>query len=184
MTIMLKFIFIILIVVTLYFLWRMLGKQKINAVFDEQREELSQLMQNVHDDDELPEKSKTIKNTLDAERVKLVDVVDVEQGMASVEEIPIHKQDQLLFDEVAKLFFEKAIQIKSINQAEQIQQEFLNKMPMSTQSQCGDFDCGEWSIFWSYDDQSLEYYVGRYGVFYAHVDREGVEHKAEFKDCT
>ena len=76
----------------------------------------------------------------------------------------------------------KAIKVKDINQAGRIQQEFLNKMPMNTQSQSGSFDFGEWSIFWSYHDQSLEYYVGRYGVFYAHVDRDGVEHKAEFKD--
>ena len=137
------------------------------------------------EDDELPEKSKAIKQLLDAERMKATQTETVEPitPQIIVEEIPATEQDQRLFDEVAQLFFDKAIQIKDIKQAGQIQQEFLNKMPMSTQSQSGSFDFGEWSIFWSYHDQSLEYYVGRYGVFYAHVDREGVEHKAEFKGC-
>lgn len=181
-----KLIFLILIIVTLYILWRWVAKHKINALFDEQHQALSQLVKNEQEDDELPEKSKAIKQALDAERVKTTEVVDVDHlGLASqvaVVEMPVKEQDQRLFDEVAQLFFDKATQVKDIQQAEKIQQEFLNKMPMNTQSQTGSFDFGEWSIFWSYHDQSLEYYVGRYGVFYAHVDREGVEHKAEFKD--
>jgi AcrR family transcriptional regulator len=38
-------------------------------------------------------------------------------------------------------------------------------------------DLNEWSIFWSFYDQSLEYYVSRYGMFYTHIDRSGREHK-------
>ena len=179
---MMKFIFLILIIATLYILWRWVAKHKINALFDEQHKALSQLVKNEQEGDELPEKSKAIKLALDAERLKTTEDVDQLAAQVSVVEMPVKEQDQRLFDEVAQLFFDQAIQAKDIQQAEKIQQEFLNKMPMNTQSQTGSFDFGEWSIFWSYHDQSLEYYVGRYGVFYAHVDREGVEHKAEFKD--
>ncbi|RKG40098.1 hypothetical protein [Acinetobacter rongchengensis] len=179
---MMKFIFLILIIATLYILWRWGAKHKINALFDEQHKALSQLVKNEQEGDELPEKSKAIKQALDAERLKTTEDVDQLAAQVSVVEMPVKEQDQRLFDEVAQLFFDQAIQAKDIQQAEKIQQEFLNKMPMNTQSQTGSFDFGEWSIFWSYHDQSLEYYVGRYGVFYAHVDREGVEHKAEFKD--
>lgn len=177
---MMKFIFLILIIVTLYILWSRISQHKINTSM--QNKALAQQRQTESESDELPEKSKAIKQILDAERVKSVELVEPVTAKVVVEEIPMTEQDQRLFDEVAQLFFDKAIQVKDINQAGRIQQEFLNKMPMNTQSQSGSFDFGEWSIFWSYHDQSLEYYVGRYGVFYAHVDRDGVEHKAEFKD--
>lgn len=178
---MMKFIFLILIVVTLYILWRLITQHKINASMHKHDNPFIEQQRTETEDDELPEKSKAIKQLLDAERMKATEIVEPIVPQMTVEESPATEQDQRLFDEVAQLFFDKAIQIKDIKQAGQIQQEFLNKMPMSTQSQSGSFDFGEWSIFWSYHDQSLEYYVGRYGVFYAHVDREGVEHKAEFK---
>ena len=92
-----------------------------------------------------------------------------------------HKVEQSRFDAVAKLFFDQNIQSKTIENAEQIQANFLNKMPAATRSQIGEFDLGEWCIYWSYKEQSLEYYVGRYGVFCTHVDCQGVEHKLEFK---
>lgn len=177
---MMKFIFLILIIVTLYILWSRISQHKINTSM--QNKALAHQQQTESEGDELPEKSKAIKQILDVERVKSVELVEPATAKIAVEEIPMTEQDQRLFDEVAQLFFDKAIQVKDINQAGRIQQEFLNKMPMNTQSQSGNFDFGEWSIFWSYHDQSLEYYVGRYGVFYAHVDRDGVEHKAEFKD--
>lgn len=89
--------------------------------------------------------------------------------------------EQLLFDQVAGLLFEQKLEVVSRTFAEQIQQRFLNKMPSKCLSQVGDFDLGEWSIYWSYQQQSLEYYVGRYGIFYTHVDRFGREHKREKK---
>ena len=92
-----------------------------------------------------------------------------------------HKVEQSRFDAVAKLFFDQNIQSKTIENAEQIQANFLNKMPAATRSLIVEFDFGEWCIYWSYKEQSLEYYVGRYGVFCTHVDCQGVEHKLEFK---
>ena len=89
--------------------------------------------------------------------------------------------EQLLFDQVAGLLFEQKPDVVSRSFAEQIQQRFLNKMPAKCLSQVGDFDLGEWSIYWSYQQQSLEYYVGRYGIFYTHIDRFGREHKREKK---
>lgn len=86
-----------------------------------------------------------------------------------------------LFDDVAQLFFQYQVQIQDRNEAEQLQQELLRKMPMHTGTQIRQMDLGEWSIFWNFYDQSLEYYVGRYGVFYAHVDRFGEEHRQEIR---
>src|SRR5690606_36896232 len=86
-----------------------------------------------------------------------------------------------LFDDVAQLFFQHQVQIQDRNEAEQLQQELLRKMPMHTGTQIRQMDLGEWSIFWNFYDQSLEYYVGRYGVFYAHVYRFGEEHRQEIR---
>lgn len=186
---MLKIIFFILVIGVLYALWRMVAKHKINAAFDQQRQDLSQIVQHAQDDDELPEKTKIIKQMIDEERQKtVVELVEPEQKLdvvhdqSPVVKIAVTDEDQRLFDAVAQLFFEQALQVRDFQQANKIQQDLMCKMPMNTESQASAFDFGEWSVFWHYHDQSLEYYVGRYGIFYAHVDREGIEHKAEFKD--
>ncbi|WP_445115191.1 hypothetical protein [Acinetobacter sp. WZC-1] len=143
-----------LVIVTLYLLWRLLLKNRIQGQSSHQR----------YDTPILPgaaAQPRTLEHQVERE------VMD--------------EEDQRRFDDVAQLLFEKAITRKNRTQAEQIQCEFLNKMPAPTQSQIGEFDQGEWSIFWNYKQQSLEYYVSRYGVFYTHVDRHGVEHKTEFK---
>jgi len=88
-------------------------------------------------------------------------------------------EDRLRFDQVAALLFEQQPHIIARALAEQVQQRFLNKMPAKCLSQVVDCELGEWSIYWSYEQQSLEYYVGRYGIFYTHVDRFGCEHKRE-----
>lgn len=88
-------------------------------------------------------------------------------------------EDRLRFDQVAELLFEQRQHIIARALAEQIQQRFLNKMPAKCLSQVVDYELGEWSVYWSYEQQSLEYYVGRYGIFYTHVDRFGCEHKRE-----
>ena len=91
----------------------------------------------------------------------------------------VNMEDVRRFDDVSKLLFEKEIFKRDPKNATQIQYEFLNKMPTQTQSQINLFDGGEWSIFWGYKSQSLEYYVSRFGVFYTHVDGAGNEHKLE-----
>lgn len=192
---MLKFILVVLFLITLYVLWRWVAKQKINAAFEEQRQALSELVQNPKEEHDLPEKTKLIKQMIAEERQKagltqvkeaLSATVQVEEQSLVEDQYALAKQitdeDQRLFDSAAQLFFEQALQTKDFSQAGHIQHDVLSKMPMNTQSQIGSFDFGEWSIFWSYHEQSLEYYVGRYGVFYAHVDHQGIEHKAEFKD--
>lgn len=93
----------------------------------------------------------------------------------------VSEEDIQLFDNVAKLMFEKAIKNKELGFANQIQYEFLNKMPTQARSQINKFDLEEWSIYWTYKTQSLEYYASKYGIFYTHVDGNGVEHKLEFK---
>ncbi|KAF1025763.1 MAG: hypothetical protein GAK29_01733 [Acinetobacter bereziniae] len=190
---MLKFIIVLFILIALYVLWRLVAKHKINTAFEQQRQDLSTWIKNPPENDDLPEKTKLIKQMIDDERQKSSTAFasvsqddQVEQQalteVESVNEIQVTDEDQRLFDATAQLFFQQALQTKDFSQAGHIQHEVLSKMPMNTQSQVGAFDFGEWSIFWNYHDQSLEYYVGRYGVFYAHVDHQGVEHKAEFKD--
>lgn len=100
------------------------------------------------------------------------------QSIVMVEQIS--PEDIKLFDDVAKLFFEKQIRKYELDAAQHIQAEFLNKMPTQTQTQIKQFDLGEWSVFWSYKHQSLEYYASCYGIFYTHVDAKGVEHKQEY----
>ena len=190
---MLKLVIFILFLCALYLLWRLFAKHKINSVIDEQRQDLSQMIQQPVKEDELPEKTKIIKQMIDEERQKTA--IEVEKRESNIDhdeeiiatnevvEAPITDEDQQLFDAAAQMFFEKALHIRDAQQAEKIQQDLLCKMPMNTQSQVCSFDFGEWSVFWHYHEQSLEYYVGRYGVFYAHVDRDGIEHKIEFKDA-
>lgn len=93
-------------------------------------------------------------------------------------------EDQIeirMFDDVAKLLFEKKIRKRDLQSAQQIQYEFLNKMPMRTRCQLQQFEGNEWSILWEFRNQSLEYYSSRYGVFYTHIDAQGQEHKTEFR---
>jgi len=178
-----KFIVLILVVATLYLIWHMTVKNKIYTNKLLRSKKQTQLVIDNDIENDLPEKSKAIKEMLDAERVKNVETIEaLNIESAKTEEQPVSEQDQMRFDEVAKLFFESAVQEKNINQAEKIQKDVLTKMPINTQSQCSAFDFGEWSIFWNYHEQSLEYYVGRYGIFYAHVDHQGREHKVEFKN--
>lgn len=87
-------------------------------------------------------------------------------------------EEQRLFDDIAELFMQQP-QPHSIAEAEQLQASVLCKMPGSAKSQIRKMDLGEWSIYWALGEQSLEYYVGKYGVFYAHVDRFGAERRQE-----
>ncbi len=146
---------LIVLVVFIYCVWKFFLKNKINFVFEHKQFDLKKLI-------------KPVKKSNKIEPIILPEVIE---------------DDIRRFDDVSKLFFEKAIQKKELNGAEQIQFEFLNKMPTQTQSQIQHFDLGEWSIFWGYKAQSLEYYVSRYGVFYTHVDAQGIEHKLELLDA-
>ncbi|WP_171264413.1 MULTISPECIES: hypothetical protein [unclassified Acinetobacter] len=91
--------------------------------------------------------------------------------------IEIDAYEQVLFDDVASLFLDQAILLSAEEDAELMQSTLLVKMPAKTQTQIRKMDLNEWSIFWSFYDQSLEYYVSRYGMFYTHIDRSGREHK-------
>lgn len=91
--------------------------------------------------------------------------------------IEIDAYEQVLFDDVATLFLDQAILLTAEEDAELMQSTVLVKMPAKTRTQIRKLDLNEWSIFWSFYDQSLEYYVGRYGMFYTHIDRSGREYK-------
>jgi hypothetical protein len=93
--------------------------------------------------------------------------------------IEIEYYEQVLFDDAAQLFFEQNIHIRDLQRAEEIQHNLLKKLPAKTLTQIRQLDLNEWSIYWHFYDQSLEYYVGKYGVFCSHVDRHGEEHKCE-----
>lgn len=149
---------LILIVLSIYCIWKYIiqSQHKLSFAVEQNRFDLSRLF-------------KVFDKEKDFERPLFQNIVNME--------------DVRRFDDVSKLLFEKGILKKDLKLATQIQYEFLNKMPMQTQSQIREFDLGEWSIYWNYKSQSLEYYVSRYGVFYTHVDGAGVEHKRELKDA-
>lgn len=88
--------------------------------------------------------------------------------------------EQQLFDDIAALFMQEG-QLHALADAEQVQADVFRKMPVSSKTQIRKMDLEEWSIYWTFYDQSLEYYVGKYGVFYAHVDRFGEEHKQDIR---
>ncbi|OTG83801.1 hypothetical protein [Acinetobacter sp. ANC 4648] len=149
-----KLMLLSLLIITIFLLWRFIFKPKMNRDFSLN----------------LDERSKSLG---------AFEPVIVSEAKPLFEKA--NKEEQCCFDAVAQLFFEQKIKRKNIENAEQIQANFLNKMPAPTLSQIGEFDLGEWCIYWTYKDQSLEYYVGRYGVFCTHVDRYGTEHKLESK---
>ncbi|SPL71035.1 hypothetical protein KPC_2213 [Acinetobacter stercoris] len=153
---MFKLLLLIIIIICGFVLWRIFLRPRLNKTFFEPGKELSTLIQD-------PIQPLLTDNT---EHVVFVDA-----------------EEQRLFDDVAKIFFEEKLNNRVFKNAEQIQHHYLKNMPASTLTQIEKHDLDEWSIFWSFADQSLEYYVGRYGVFYAHVDRFGVEHKIEILDA-
>ena len=91
-------------------------------------------------------------------------------------------QDEQLFDDVAQSFFRYQLPTFDLKQAREIQTDVLARMPKGTQTQLRHLDLGEWSVYWSFGELSLEFFVGQYGIFYAHVDRFGQEHRLEFKE--
>ena len=188
---------LIVMVVALYVLWTLwesLIKNKIknkqHSILNLHPKEMSKNIEEQQNEDDLPEKSKQIKQHLDQERRNIVVMKQLaeeqqnDSARLSTVIDEVSHEDQRLFDDAAQLFFQQALKVTDINQAGEIQQKLLTKMPLSTQSQSGSFDFGEWAIYWHYHDQSLEYYVGRYGIFYTHVDHEGREHKLEFRQST
>jgi hypothetical protein len=101
-------------------------------------------------------------------------------AQARVDEV--EEYEQQLFDDVCQIFFERHLTERNLSQAIGVQEGVLRKLPAKAQTRIRQLDLGEWSIYWTFYDQSLEYYVGRYGIFYTHIDRFGCEHKCEFKE--
>lgn len=173
------FIMIVAVLYVLWILWQRIVKQKLNTAFEKHRQDLYRIVTDESDYDELPEKTKKRKWKLDRERKAKAQALAVQQKQELIYAVSLEDQNQ--FDNVAKWFFEQALQVRDRAEAELIQQDVLKKMPLSTHCQIGKFDHDEWAIYWHHYDQSLEYYVGRYGIFYTHVDKDGREHKLEFR---
>lgn len=89
----------------------------------------------------------------------------------------IDLDEQRLFDDVATLFMSEKIHLIEKIQACKIQANVLKKMPLATRAVIQNHDLEDWSIYWVLQNQSLEYFVSRYGVFITHVDRDGNENK-------
>jgi len=106
-----------------------------------------------------------------------------EQQVVRETELPVvvDEYEQQLFDDVAVLFFQCEHKVNSPDEAVLLQTKVLKKMPMSSKTQIRHLDLDDHSIYWTFFDQSLEYYMGKYGVFYTHVDRDGTEHKKEIR---
>ena len=97
--------------------------------------------------------------------------------------IEVDAYEQVLFDDVATLFLDQAILLTAEEDATLLQSTLLVNMPAKTQTQIRKMALNEWSIFWSFYHQSLEYYVSRYGVFYSHIDPSAHEHKKSHSTC-
>ncbi|OAL78600.1 hypothetical protein AY606_09325 [Acinetobacter sp. SFB] len=121
-----------------------------------------------------------IKQLADLDKTASTSTKPLSTQEARVDEV--EEYEQQLFDDVCQIFFERHLSERNLSQAIVVQEEVLRKMPAKTQTKIRKLDLEEWSIYWTFYDQSLEYYVGRYGVFYARVDRFGEEHKFEMKD--
>ena len=91
----------------------------------------------------------------------------------------VDEYEQQLFDDVATMFCENHHEVNTMDEAKTLQAEILRKMPVTCKTQIRALDLNEYSIYWNFYEQSLEYYMGQYGVFYTHVDRLGTEHKRE-----
>lgn len=122
-----------------------------------------------------------IKQLADLDKTASISTKPLSAHEARIDEV--EEYEQQLFDNVCQIFFERELAERNLSQAIVVQEDVLRKMPAKTQTQIRKLDLGEWSIYWTFYDQSLEYYVGRYGVFYTHVDRFGEEHKFEMKDA-
>ena len=93
----------------------------------------------------------------------------------------ITEYDQQLFDDASLLFSQSGRRVFDKELANQLQHDVLKKMPLKTETNVRLLDLDEWSIYWGFYQQSLEYYVSRYGIFITHVDRYGNEHKVDYK---
>ena len=93
----------------------------------------------------------------------------------------VEEYEQQLFDDVATIFLESKTHDMAKTNAVNIQENILSKMPIQTQTSLRNLDLEEWSVYWGFYHQSLEYYVGRYGVFITHVDRDGLEHQYTYR---
>lgn len=149
-------VLLIVIIFMLYFFWRY-SRKRPSMIFKIRSRQAT---------------SKLFNRTRHYQQVDL-QAIDAQQSEVTA--------NQLRFDQVAELLFEHQIIQIEREHAEHIQHLFLSKMPASCSSQIGEYDLGEWSIYWNYKQQSLEYYVGRFGVFYTHVDRLGAEHHQKIK---
>jgi len=122
-----------------------------------------------------------IKHLADLDKQAVTSTKPLSAHETRIEEV--EEYEQQLFDDVCQIFFQREMAERNLSQAIVVQEETLRKMPAKTHSQIRKLDLDEWSIYWTFYDQSLEYYVGRYGVFYTYVDRFGDEHKFEMKDA-
>jgi hypothetical protein len=102
--------------------------------------------------------------------------IQVMQQQANISDEMLDAYEQQLFDDAATQLLQRPPYSLEQSDAEYIQNEVLKKMPAKTLCYIRHLDLEEWSIYWCLGKQSLEYYVGSYGVFYAHVDRFGAEH--------
>ena len=146
-----KLLLWILLLIAVYAVWKVWFKIKINRSFQQSCQDIANIVQ-----DPITHKA--------PRPVREV-----------VEEVAEYEQQ--LFDDIAEIFLSLKVSSRDPEDATAIQQELLNKMPAKAQTQIRQLDLGEWSIYWSFYQQSLEYYVGKYGVFITHVDRFGQEHK-------
>jgi hypothetical protein len=151
---MVKLLIFIVLLIAIYAFWKIILKIKINEAFQQSRNEIADLIE-----DEQPQYIPKVQN-------KVFEVAAYEQQ---------------LFDDIATILLESDTHEMSKEHAIELQETVLRKMPLKTDTNIRNLDLEEWSIYWGFYHQSLEYYVGRYGVFITHVDRNGNEHQYTYR---
>lgn len=144
-----KILAILLIFLACYALWKVMIKIRINRAFQKHQAAYCNMVQ----------------GPISQKCPRPVEEV--------IEEVAAYEQQ--LFDDVADIFMQDAVAVQHKEEGPMLQEQVLRKMPAKTQTRIADTDLGEWTIYWTFYEQSLEYYVSQYGIFIIHVDREGRE---------
>lgn len=89
----------------------------------------------------------------------------------------IQQAQQQQFDSVVQRFMQQCLTYRDARDVFAMRDDLMAKLPECTVHEVRRLDLGEWSLYFSVQAQSYEYYIGRYGIFQLHVDRLGEEHK-------
>lgn len=88
-----------------------------------------------------------------------------------------HSAKQLQFDQVAQAFMQQCLDTRDRQCVFAMRDDLMSKLPATAHYELRQLSLAEWSLYFSFEQQSYEYYIGACGIFQLHVDRFGEEHK-------